>query len=69
MIEDITKANENQVKLMENQVRLQKEALEYQKDNGVIWTKVYEVMNDSYDSILNFFSGNSNEFFKASALE
>ena len=69
MIEELTKANELQTELLERQVKLQEDALEYQKENGVLWTKVYEIMSGSYEDILAFFQGNSQEFFKASTLE
>lgn len=67
MIQDISDANEEQSRLMEEQVELQEDALEYQKENGVLWTKVYEVMNGSYDSILAFMQGKSTEFFQKSS--
>lgn len=66
MIEDITEANEEQSRLMEQQVQLQEDALEYQKENGVLWTKVYEIMGGSFDSILAFMQGKSTEFFSKS---
>ena len=68
MIEDIADANERQAELLEQQVKLQQDALEYQKENGVIWTKVYEVMSGSYEEILDFFTGQDTKFFEASAL-
>ena len=69
MIENIEDANERQVKKLEEQITLQKEALEYEKDNGIIWTKVYDVLRGSQESILAFMQGNSTEFFTKSALE
>ena len=69
MIQDITKANERQVELMERQIKIQEDSLTHQKENGVIWQQVYEVLDDSYESILDFLSGNSKEFFEASSLE
>jgi hypothetical protein len=69
MIEDISEANEHQTELMERQVKLQEDALEYQKENGVLWTKVYEILGGSYEEILAFFTGHDTEFFKASVLE
>lgn len=69
MIQDITKANERQVELMERQIKIQEDSLTYQKENGVIWQQVYEVLDGSYESILDFLSGNSKEFFEASSLE
>jgi hypothetical protein len=54
MISNIEEANENQSELLEQQIKLQEDALEYQKENGVIWTKVYEVMARSESEILDF---------------
>ena len=69
MIESIQEANDRQVEQLDEQIRLQEEALEYQKENGVIWTKVYEVMSQSKDAILEFMQGNSTEFFSQSLLQ
>lgn len=69
MIEDIQQANDIQVQQLETQIRLQEEALEYQKENGVIWTQVYEVLSKSRDDILAFMQGNSTEFFSQSLLQ
>lgn len=67
-IEEIQKANEEQTKLMDRQVKLQEEALAYDKENGVIWLKVYEVMAGSREEILEFMQGHSVDFFEKSAL-
>lgn len=69
MIEDIQQANDIQVQQLETQINLQKEALEYQKEHGVIWTQVYEVLSKSRDEILAFMQGNSTEFFSQSLLQ
>lgn len=66
-IEEIQKANEEQTKLMDRQVKLQEEALAYDKENGVIWLKVYEVMAGSREEILEFMQGHSVDFFEKSA--
>lgn len=68
-LETIQKANERQVELMDQQVKLQEEALEYEKENGVIWTKVYEVMQGTDAEILDFMQGNKTNFFEQSALQ
>lgn len=68
-IDKIQEANEKQVQQLELQVQLQKEALDYQKENGIIWTKVYDVMANQKDEILKFIQGNSIDFFSKSTLE
>ena len=68
-IDRIQEANEKQVQQLELQVQLQKEALDYQKENGIIWTKVYDVMANQKDEILKFIQGNAIDFFSKSTLE
>ena len=68
-LETIRKANERQAELLEQQVKIQEEQLEYEKENGVIWTKVYEVMQGTDAEILDFMQGNSTDFFEQSALQ
>ena len=68
-IDKIQEANEKQVQQLELQVQLQKEALDYQKENGIIWTRVYDVMANQKDEILKFIQGNAIDFFSKSTLE
>lgn len=68
-INQIQEANEKQVEQLEQQIQIQKDALDYQKENGVIWTKVYDVMAGQKEEILQFMQGNSTDFFSKSALE
>ena len=68
-INQIQEANEKQVEQLEQQIRIQKEALDYQKENGVIWTKVYDVMAGQKEEILQFMQGNATDFFSKSTLE
>ena len=65
-IENIQDANEKQIKQLERQIQLQEEALTYQKENGVLWAKVAEIMDGSPESILAILQGNSSAFFAAS---
>ena len=69
VIEHIEDANEEQIRQLERQIRLQEEALEFEKENGILWTKVYDIMSGSADQILNFMQGNSPEFFSQSLLQ
>ena len=68
MIENIEDANEEQVRKLEEQIRLQEEALEYQKENGIIWTEVYKVLDGTKAEILAFMQGNAPDFFSKSSL-
>ena len=69
MIEHIEEANEEQIRKLEEQIKLEEEALEYQKENGVLWMQVYEIMRGTEESILAFMQGNSPEFFSQSTLQ
>lgn len=68
-LETIRDANERQVELMDQQVKIQEEQLEYQKENGIIWMKVYEIMEGTDAEILDFMQGNSTTFFQQSTLQ
>lgn len=69
MIQNIEEANDRQVELMEQQVQLQQDALDYEKEHGILWTKVYEIMSGSSDEILEFMQGNTSSFFENSMLQ
>lgn len=68
-LETIQKANERQAELMDQQVKLQEEVLEYEKENGVIWAKVYDIMQGTDAEILDFISGNKTDFIEQSVLQ
>ena len=42
---------------MEQQVQLLQDTLDYEKENGVLWTKVYEIMDQGNAFMLDFLSG------------
>ena len=44
-IDAIQEASNNQLEKMQEQIDIMTEALEYQKENGLLWTEVYEMMN------------------------
>lgn len=67
-IDSIKDANEKQLDAMNKQITLQQEALDFQKENGVIWTKVYEILAQSDGKIMQFLIENSSDFIQASAL-
>ena len=69
MIKNIEDANEEQVKKLEEQITLQKEALEYQKENGVLWTEVYNILAGTKEEILKFMQGKHTKFFSQSVLK
>jgi hypothetical protein len=54
MIENIQEANDEQIRLLDEQIRPEEESLECQKENGVLWSKVYDIMSGSTEEILAF---------------
>lgn len=67
-IDSIKEANDKQLDALNKQITLQQETLDFQKKNGVLWTKVYEVLSQSDGKIMEFLIQNSSEFIQASAL-
>lgn len=68
MIDNIQKANEEQNKALQEQIRIQQESLEYQKEHGLIWQQVYDILGGTQEAILSFMQGKSVEFFEKSLL-
>lgn len=66
-IDSIKEANEKQIDALNKQITIQQETLDFQKENGVLWTKVYEILSRSDSEILEFLVGNNSEFFTKSA--
>lgn len=44
-IDAIQEASDNQIEKLQNQIDIMTESLEYQKENGLLWKEVYEMMN------------------------
>lgn len=69
-LEVIKDANTKQTELMEQQVQLLQDTLDYEKENGVLWTKVYEIMDQGNAFMLDFLSGaGANNFLEKANLE
>ena len=68
-LDAIRDASDKQIERLDNQIRIMEENLAYQKENGILWQKVYDVMANDEASILNFISGNNTAFIEKSALE
>lgn len=68
-LDAIRDASDKQIERLDNQIRIMEENLAYQKENGILWQKVYEVMAGGEGSILTFISEGNTAFFEASALE
>ena len=69
-LEVIKDANTKQTELMEQQVQLLQDTLDYEKENGVLWTKVYEIMDQGNAFMLDFLSGaGADSFLEKANLE
>ena len=68
-LDAIRDASDKQIERLDNQIRIMEENLAYQKENGILWQKVYDVMAGGEGSILTFISEGNTAFFEASALE
>lgn len=69
-LEAIKDANDKQTELMNQQVQIMKDSLEYEKENGAIWTKAYEIMAEGNAFMLDFLSGaGADSFLEKSNLE
>ena len=54
-IDAIQEASDNQIEKLQNQIDIMTESLEYQKENGLLWKEVYEMMNQwTPDQMLAF---------------
>lgn len=69
-LEVIKDANTKQTELMEQQVQLLQDTLDYEKENGILWTKVYEIMDQGNAFMLDFLSGaGADSFLEKANLE
>lgn len=62
-IDTIKEASDKELERLDNQIDLQKELLDYQKEHGLLWTEVYNVMEKSPEDISNFIMQNTKEFW------
>ena len=67
-IDAIQEASDKEIERLDNQIELMTEQLEYQKQFGLLWGDVYEVMNRSATAITDFISGNTSEYWSSSPL-
>ena len=67
-IDAIQNASDLQIERMDDQIQLMTETLEYQKEYGLLWGDVYQVMNESAARITNFIMGANSEFWAKSPL-
>lgn len=69
-IEAIQEASNNQLEKLQTQIDLLTETLEYQKENGLLWQEVYEMMNQwTPEQILQFIEQYTKSYKENSSLE
>ena len=69
LIEELEKTNEEQIERLEQQITIQQETLEYQKEAGLIWNQVAEIMAKSEDEMNAWFQASNAELLGKSANE
>ena len=67
-IDAIQQASDLQLERMDNQIELMTETLEYQKEYGLLWSEVYDVMSHSAAQITSFIMNGNSEFWAKSPL-
>lgn len=53
-IDALKEASDQQIERMDTQIELMTETLEYQKENGLFWPEVTQIMQQSPEEIMNF---------------
>ena len=68
-IDAIQDASDKQIERMDAQIDLMTETLEYQKEHGLLWSEVYNVMSKEESEILNFITQNGADWEAKSSLQ
>lgn len=68
-IDSIKEASDAQLERLDEQIDIMTETLEYQKNNGLLWQEVYEVMVGTPQQIQDFIQYNTPDFQSNSALQ
>lgn len=69
-IEAIQEASNKQLEKLQDQIDLMTETLEYQKENGLLWQEVYEMLNDwTPEKMLQFIEQYTKTYKENSSLE
>ena len=62
-IDTIQQASDNELEKLQQQIDLMTETLEYQKENGLLWAQVYEVMARSPEEIADYIKANDSSYW------
>ena len=68
-LQAIQDASDRQIERMDNQIRIMEENLEYEKEMGLLWNKVYEILAKSDEEITKFITDNNKEFISTSTIQ
>lgn len=69
-IDAIQEASDNQIEKLQEQIDLMTETLEYQKENGLLWQEVYQMMNNwTPEAMLQFIEQYTQEYQQNSSLQ
>lgn len=69
-IDAIQEASDNQIEKLQKQIDIATEALEYQKENGLLWQEVYQMMNEwTPEKMLEFIEKYTQSYREDSGLQ
>lgn len=68
-IDAIQEASDKEIERLDAQIDLMTETLEYQKEHGLLWNEVYQVMAMEEADILNFIQSNGKDWESKSSLQ
>lgn len=69
-IDTIQEASDNQLEKLQKQIDIATEALEYQKENGLLWQEVYQMMNEwTPEKMLEFIEKYTQSYREDSGLQ
>lgn len=68
-IDAIKQASDREIERLDAQIQLLTDTLEYQKQHGLLWEEVYNVMSKSEAEIADFIMGNNSEWASKSGLQ
>ena len=68
-IDKLQEASDNQLKKLDEQINLMKETLEYEKEHGLLWNDVYQIMAGSPEDIANYIKTNDSDYWAKSPTE
>lgn len=69
-IDAIQEASDNQIEKLQEQIDIMTETLEYQKENGLLWQEVYQMINNwTPEAMLQFIEQYTQEYQQNSALQ